>query len=363
MSGVAGNDIRSTPQSTLSLLKRALVLRGSQDGVAVKHSDDVVRAFPVPPHLTLARIKEGLRRIPENPFAPLTFFDLVRSILAIDRGALLLREFDSGRFSPWIQEGYDHTTQRRLRVAEERVVDMFTASAMQPVILEPGNWADMTAFFSVRDAGPREHLVLGPLLAEGEIVAILLVQRSPFVAASRSITSLIISGFSNAAGELIHNGRDRRFATVRLPIVHRSYELRRRSYELDAGGRAFDLIAAAIDLSALHQDLPTGSDKEHLARDAERALAVILSGLGDVAVDPTGTVYCISLPHKSKARPDHPFYSAVPDVGLLQQHLRFSLKAVFGDAAPNCSIRMLSVNQGNEDDSDDITGFFGAEAE
>ena len=363
MSSVAGNEIRSTPQSTLSLLKRALVLRGGQDEDAAKQTDEVVRAFPTPPHLTLARIKEGLRRIPDNPFAPLRFFDMVRSVLSIDRGALLLREFDSGRFAPWIQEGYDHTTQRRLRIPEERIVDMFTASAIQPVILQPGDWADISAFFSVRDAGPREHLVLGPLVAAGEIVAILIIQRSPFVAASRSITSLILSGFANAAGELIHRGRDQRFATVRLPIIHRPFELRRRSYELDAGGRAFDLVAATIDVSALQKDLPAGSDKEHLARDAERSLAVTLSGLGDVAVDPGGTVYCISLSQKAKARPDHPFYSAVADVSLLEQHLRFSLKTVFGDAAPNCSIRLLSVNQGDDGADDDIARFFGGDGE
>lgn len=334
---------------SVSLLKRALVLRGTVDSAEEARRDELVASFPVAPHVTLARIRSAMRRIPRDPGAPARLFDLLRGQLSIEKGALLLREMETGRYSPWIQSGYDYTSRRRLRIPESRVRGIFRASGSQPAVYEPGDWGDMTEFFSLRDSTMRDHLLLAPLPSpvahrngdDDEIAAVLVIQRSPFLAASRSVTSLLCSAFAGAAGELLYQGRDGRLAGARQPIVHLASALRETALSYHDQGRTCTLLTVGCNFEAVVRDLPEGTDAPRVIGDLERAVAIELSGIGEVGRAP-GTVFCLS------TREAHRNLDPV----LLEKHLENSFSSLFQTPSSRFSVRLTVIGTRKVGDDD-----------
>jgi hypothetical protein len=106
---------------------------------------------------------------------PSRLFGLLKERLGIAKGALLLLDVARGVFAPWAACGYDPATLRRLRVpAEEPALAGLAAGSVVPVS-DPKVVAEMRRFFSSRESGAIERLLLVPLAADGRLAGLVVV--------------------------------------------------------------------------------------------------------------------------------------------------------------------------------------------
>ncbi len=143
-----------------------------------------VKAAPSPPEAAApqsadevtARLVDEVRSLPSKIELPSRLFSLVADRLGITKGALML--FDHGRevYAPWAFVGYDPTTHRRLRIPGPTVEATAAVANREPMaVTDAAGLAQFQQFFSTREFGGIEHLLLAPLSTGGKLHAFFLV--------------------------------------------------------------------------------------------------------------------------------------------------------------------------------------------
>jgi hypothetical protein len=123
---------------------------------------------------------------------PARLFGLLKDRLGITKGALLL--YDSVRqvFAPWAAAGYDAATLRRLRIPLEGTVLARLAGSPPMEISEAKAVADLRRFFSSRESGSLERLLLAPLTAADRLAGVLIATEiAPPVPAGAPLVSCL----------------------------------------------------------------------------------------------------------------------------------------------------------------------------
>lgn len=106
---------------------------------------------------------------------PSRLFGLLKERLGIAKGALLLLDTERGVFAPWAACGYDQATLRRLRIPAQEPALAGLAGGSAVEVSEPKPVADLRRFFSSRESGAIERLLLAPLAAEGRLAGLVVV--------------------------------------------------------------------------------------------------------------------------------------------------------------------------------------------
>jgi hypothetical protein len=106
---------------------------------------------------------------------PSRLFGLLRERLGIARGALLLLDAARGVFAPWAACGYDQATLRRLRVPAEEPALAGLAGGSVVTVSDPKPVADLRRFFSSRESGAIERLLLVPLVVDDRLAGLVVV--------------------------------------------------------------------------------------------------------------------------------------------------------------------------------------------
>jgi hypothetical protein len=123
---------------------------------------------------------------------PSRLFGLLRNRLGIRKGALLLLDSAREVFAPWAADGYDAATLRRLRIPPG-VTFLAPLLGGAPVeISDPASVADARRFFSSREWGGLDRLLLAPFAARDRLLGALIVSEiSPPVAAGKPLADCL----------------------------------------------------------------------------------------------------------------------------------------------------------------------------
>lgn len=105
---------------------------------------------------------------------PSRLFGLLKERLGIVRGALLLLDAGRGVLAPWAACGYDAATLRRMRLPPDDPALARLASGTAVVVEDAKALADLRRFFSSRESGAIERVLLAPLAADGRLAGVLL---------------------------------------------------------------------------------------------------------------------------------------------------------------------------------------------
>jgi len=108
---------------------------------------------------------------------PSRLFGLLRDRLGIAKGALLLHDGLRRVFAPWAAAGYDAATLRRLRIPPEEAALAGLAGIGPLEVSEAKAVADLRRFFSSRESGGFDRLLLAPFAAGDRLVGVLLVSQ------------------------------------------------------------------------------------------------------------------------------------------------------------------------------------------
>ena len=106
---------------------------------------------------------------------PSRLFGLLRDRLGIAKGALLLHDTVRQVFAPWAAAGYDAATLRRMRIPLEGTVFGRLAGSLPVEVSDPKGIADLRRFFSSRESGSFERLLLAPFTTGDRLIGVLLV--------------------------------------------------------------------------------------------------------------------------------------------------------------------------------------------
>jgi hypothetical protein len=106
---------------------------------------------------------------------PSRLFGLLRDRLGIAKGALLLNDTVRQVFAPWAAAGYDAATLRRMRIPLEGTAFSRLAGSLPVEVSEPQSIADLRRFFSSRESGGFERLLLAPFATGDRLIGVLIV--------------------------------------------------------------------------------------------------------------------------------------------------------------------------------------------
>ncbi|MCX7028888.1 MAG: hypothetical protein NTU62_02065 [Spirochaetes bacterium] len=123
---------------------------------------------------------------------PSRLFGLLKDRLGIAKGALLLHDTVRQVFAPWAAAGYDAATLRRLRIPPEGTVFGRLVGSLPVEVSDPKGIADLRRFFSSRESGNFERLLLAPFSAGDRLLGALLVsQIAPPIPAGSPLTDCL----------------------------------------------------------------------------------------------------------------------------------------------------------------------------
>jgi hypothetical protein len=134
---------------------------------------------------------------------PSRLFGLLKDRLGIAKGALLL--YDAGRkvFAPWAAAGYDAATLRRLRVPPEDAVFARLVGSPPVEVSDASGIADLRRFFSSREGGGFERVLLAPFTTADRLLGAMLVSEiSPPVPSGAPLANCLAQACAAALPEL-----------------------------------------------------------------------------------------------------------------------------------------------------------------
>jgi|GEM_PF-2430844 len=165
----------------------------------------------------ISELKEGV----ETPGQIYTF---LREELSIQKGAFLVQESHREMFMPWALTGFDKTTSHRLRIPRSVVVPLFSDDKPSCIYLgTEDSMAFLRPFFSIREFGLLERVLLCPFFFEEEILGFLLITESPVLSDESKDRSLsFIQNCAKAASPVLYYTREQKLEKLSLhqPVVN-----------------------------------------------------------------------------------------------------------------------------------------------
>jgi hypothetical protein len=127
------------------------------------------------PAAIAAQLVEAAAALDATIDLPSRLFGLLKERLGIAKGALLLLDAARGVFAPWAACGYDQPTLRRMRVPAEEPALAGIVGGLAVEVKDPKPVGELRRFFSSRESGAIERLLLAPLAADGRLAGLVVV--------------------------------------------------------------------------------------------------------------------------------------------------------------------------------------------
>lgn len=158
------------------LLRKSLdILLGAGSRLPMGVSLGNARETRSPEQTTLA-ITSAIQALPDDVELPALLFSALASLLAIDKGALLL--FDPLRlvYAPWASHGYDQTTLHRMRIPLGANQSFNALANGSPIAISDAQTVSLyKQYFSAREFSTTTRLLLTPFIADEKLIGVLLV--------------------------------------------------------------------------------------------------------------------------------------------------------------------------------------------
>jgi hypothetical protein len=209
-------------------------------------------------------------------------FSSLRYHLSLERAALLLPDPTADFYVPWALVGYDRTTERRLRIPDSVVEELARQYPNMPVVANDDLWSSLRSYFSTREQESDEQLLVFPMVYEGKLQSVFLISASPYLKASPSVLTVILSAIGEAACSLLYEHRQRRFEDARRRVVFSEQDLRSSPQEClgDVSRQRYTFIRIELDplleeIAGRHEE----ADWYRLRQDAVRIVSSMVANL------------------------------------------------------------------------------------
>ncbi len=226
---------------------------------------------------------------------PIDIFNLCKEYLDIRKGALFLRE-DSGSpiegketsyFAPWVAEGFDETTMRRLRFPSS-FIDNHTELFSEASFATDGGVSAFSPFFSFREYAVLNSIVIIPFLRNGRIISFLFIVDSPVLSEmSEHVSSRFFSRASQKIAEILSRMREERLSILNAvdeePETKNVFDAVDKLIALSSfrNKRMSLIVFDVASFTELISRGKPGADAFRLMRDVLGILRSIVSGMGD----------------------------------------------------------------------------------
>ncbi|MCG8484337.1 MAG: hypothetical protein MJA31_13575, partial [Clostridia bacterium] len=139
---------------------------------------------------------------------PAVLFSRISKALSIRKGALLLPEKE-GKFVPWSIKGFDETTSRRIRIPDSLIQSIWDSPSYSFIELKGSEIDLMKDYFSFREYSVAKSILIAPIKAEKEILALLFICESDISGRENHIKRKLLSQLSQTSGPLLKNRREK----------------------------------------------------------------------------------------------------------------------------------------------------------
>lgn len=224
----------------------------------------------------VARLEPGLELGGE-------LFNLYRETFRIGKGALLLHDRDESAYLPWATTGFDETTTHRLRVPEGFLRSLPPIGQGRPVSLTRQEAVPLGPYFSMREFGLIERLLLIPFPLGEEVVALLAVARAEALDLAARESYPLLTQSALRAAPLIRRSRSMTGSGAPAPRG----EPANRIHQILASALSAErhVLFVRLELADLLSALPSGDraiDPYRLRKDMVRVLASMVAGGGEL---------------------------------------------------------------------------------
>lgn len=215
----------SAPDDRDSPFARALLMRGS-DRAADDVPDEAEREAPGAARSDVAvdtgaavraLLKEihGLRDL--GIVTPSHLFSILHRHLNVTSGTILVPEQGRDAYSPMATVGLDSTSRFRLRIPAATIRKICNRTGA--VILSGTERELLQPFLSAQEFERRSRITVFPFHYNRDILAALLVFDSPLLSLELEVLDVLLAAFSERAGYLLFDGRQKPFAAARRATV------------------------------------------------------------------------------------------------------------------------------------------------
>ena len=124
---------------------------------------------------TDSSVLSRLKKLKAGIETPGRVFSLLKEEISFEKGSLLLEDTALSTYIPWALTGYDKTTAHRLRFPTELLESLFVEETLSPKILDKIDTVNLKQYFSIREYGLLERILLHPFSHDGIMVGFLLI--------------------------------------------------------------------------------------------------------------------------------------------------------------------------------------------
>jgi hypothetical protein len=142
----------------------------------------------------------------------------------VEKGAILLPDYDENLFVPWASTGLDATTLHRLRLPDEDVETVVSRGA-SGVMWNGDDVQHLKPYFSRREASQLERVLLFALVVDGKAQAVLLISDTAYFEHHTDFLRLILAAIGEPAARVVQTQRLRYSDIIRHSVVFKIDEL------------------------------------------------------------------------------------------------------------------------------------------
>ncbi len=272
--------LTATDHDKDSPFARVLQMRGpaSPAGEGLFSSDSPVPGGAVDTRAAVRALLREVHRQHEFGIAtPSHLFSILHRHLHVTSGAILVREPGRSTYVPIAAAGIDPQTRSHMRIPLE-TMNLICADA-GAVILQGPELAVLEPYLATDAAAPRPaRVAVLPFFYNRENLATLLVFDSPFLDLSVEVLDVLLGAFSERAGYLLFDGRQKPFSAAENVTVHEATELETVLAGLSSDPSPGDLVAVKVSLTPLLrviESLHKHLDRRYLLNDVLATCALL----------------------------------------------------------------------------------------
>jgi len=221
--------------------------------------------------------------LPRSIQLPSHLFSLMTTSLQIEKGAILLPDYDENLFVPWASTGLDATTLHRLRLPDSDVATI-VGRGPSGVIWEGDDVANLRPYFSRRESSQLEKVLLFAFVTEGDPQAVLMISDTPYFSRQIEFLRLILAAVGEPAARVIRKQRLRYMDIIRHAVIFKADELPVVTGKLtERAPRSVHLIAMQLsDIVSQVASSNTHIDPYRVWQDLLRIVASLFASSGTV---------------------------------------------------------------------------------
>ncbi|MFQ3620215.1 MAG: hypothetical protein SNJ78_04620 [Spirochaetales bacterium] len=269
-----------------------------------------------------------LSQLKESFEAPAQWFQVLKSHLKIEKGALLLPDLSGGIFSPWILSGFDRTTYYRLRIPASYLYNVFHRSPTPLLLFKQEDLQNLSEHFSSREFGLLQSLLMYGIFYQEQIIGVLILSESSVLEWDLPLLDLFFTVIDELTSPLLYAFRSARQEKLKATVVYTPYEFKSLiSKVTDKEGIFFTLDSSLLE-KAFKVTNPE-MDPFPMLQDLATVISNMLEGLPVLIYQEEQKIY---------------FYRSSIDRDLFTHQLEAALKHVFPELSNLPSLGITSSN-------------------